>query len=81
LHAILSKLSAKDPTNARWQYEFAISYEAIGDAYKWQGKLADAFAAYTSYHDIMAGLTKGDPNNTDWQYDLAIRGLVDVDGL
>ena len=69
--AISEALAAKDPSNAVWQRELAISHDRIGALLLAQGDPAGALAASRLSLGIRTKLAAQDPSNDDTQRDLA----------
>ncbi len=55
---IIRTLATKDPSNTRWQRDFSISLERLGDVLKAQGEYPDALRNYQDSLSIRQQLVK-----------------------
>jgi len=70
--AILRRLAAIDPGNARWQRDLSAILVKVGDMRLAAGDRAAALLAYEESLAIVRRLAAADPDNASWQADLAV---------
>jgi tetratricopeptide (TPR) repeat protein len=70
--AINRRLAERDPNNADWQRDLAVTHGRVGGVLLAQGQLEEAAAAVGEYRAISRRLAERDPSNADWQRELAV---------
>lgn len=68
---ISRKLTSRDPLQAEWQYDLAISYRQMGNVLVQEGSLNKASEAYQESVKILRSLAARDPGHVVWQRDLS----------
>ena len=65
-YEIRDQLIQADPSNKRWQKNFALSAETIGDIAERKGDHENAEQNYKASRLILQSLVDGDPTNGGW---------------
>jgi len=68
--AIDEQFAAADPSNTRWQRDFAVSYANVASVYIRLGNIANALSALQKGRNVIAALVTIVPDNAQWTKDL-----------
>ncbi len=67
---LLQALAARDPDNAGWQRDVAVSHNNVGGVLQDQGQTQAALREYEAALRIAQRLVALDPTNAQWQADM-----------